>query len=55
MGWINQHLRGRQVTKRIVFGGGYPLFRLFPRIVRWGTNVSIYWLGTELVFLGARQ
>lgn len=51
---VNRWTRGRTVISgRLVFAGGYPKFRLFPRFVRWGKNISLYWLGTELVWLGA--
>ena len=36
---------------KIVMGGGCPKFRKIPRLVRWGSNVSIFWLGYELVFI----
>lgn len=51
---VNRWTRGKTVIpNRLVFAGGYPKFRWTPRFVRWGQNVSLYWLGTELVWLGA--
>lgn len=55
LSWINRQLRGRKVSSRIVFGGGYPKFRWMPKAARWGCNLSVFWLGTELVFLGRRH
>lgn len=50
---INEWTRGKTlIPNKLVFAGGHPLFRLLPKIVTWGPNVSIYWLGTELVWLG---
>ncbi len=50
---INEWTRGKTlIPNKLVFAGGYPLYRLLPKIVTWGSNVSIYWLGTELVWLG---
>ncbi len=36
---------------RIVKGGGYPIFRWTPRIVRWGDRISLFWFGVELVYI----
>jgi len=52
---ISNYLRGKRISKRLVFGGGYPLFRILPRYVCWGRNVSLYWFGLELVFLGVKR
>jgi hypothetical protein len=53
MSGINHYTRNKTlIAGRLVFAGGYPLFRWLPRFLRWGPNISIFWLGTELVFLG---
>ena len=49
---LNKWAKGKQLTNRLVFAGGDPLFRWLPKVVKWGTNVSLFWLGTELVWLG---
>ena len=49
---LNKWAKGKQLTNRLVFAGGDPLFRWLPKIVKWGPNISLYWLGTELVWLG---
>ena len=50
---VNKWTRGKTlITNRLVFAGGYPLFRLLPVVIKWGPNVSLFWLGTELVLLG---
>lgn len=50
MAGINQHTRGRTLVKdKVFFAGGEPRFFLRPRFLRWGPNLSIWWLGTELV------
>ena len=49
---LNKWAKGKQLTNRLVFAGGDPLFRGLPKIVKWGPNISLYWLGTELVWLG---
>jgi hypothetical protein len=50
---INEWTRGKTLVKnRLVFAGGHPLFQWFPKFAKWGPNLSIYWLGTELVWLG---
>lgn len=38
---------------RLVKGGGYPKFHLFPTFVRWGPNLSVFWFRTEYVLLDA--
>gem|GEM_PF-4426151 len=49
---INKWTRGKTlIPHRLVFAGGYPIFRLWPRVVRWGDCISLYWLGTELVWI----
>lgn len=49
---INRWTRGITVIpNKIVFAGGYPKFRVIPKVVTWGGNVSIFWFGTELVWL----
>ncbi len=49
---INRRIRGKAIIPhRLVFGGGYPRFRFLPKIIRWGRNLSLFWLGTELVWL----
>lgn len=55
MSGINRFTRGRQLSRHVVFGGGEPIFRWLPHVFRWGKNLSICWLGTELVFLGERD
>ena len=48
---LNKYTRGKTLIKgRLFFGGGSPRddFKL-PYIFRWGPNLSIVWLGTELV------
>ena len=48
---INNYTRGRTVIKnKLFFAGGYPKFRWLPKTLKWGKNISLYWLGTELVF-----
>lgn len=50
---VNHFVRGKTVIKgRLVFGGGHPKFRWMPRFRRWGPNVSCFWFGAELVWLG---
>ena len=49
---LNKWTRGKSLTNRLVFAGGHPLFRWLPKVVKWGPNISLYWLGTELVWLG---
>jgi hypothetical protein len=49
---LNALIRGKRITKRLSIAGGYPKFSIVPKVVRWGTNVSVFWLGTELVWLG---
>lgn len=45
-------VRGKIVIPgRVVFGGGQPKFRYFPRFHRWGNRLSVFWLGVELVFI----
>ena len=41
------------IDGRLLFSGGYPKFRWTPKVVRWGKNISLFWLGTELVWIGA--
>lgn len=51
---LNQCVRGKTVIPgRLVFAGGYPKFRYVPHLVSWGGRTSLFWLGTELVWLGA--
>jgi hypothetical protein len=53
---INRWTRRKVIIKdRLVFGGGHPKMRLTPRIVKWGANVSIFWLGTELIWIGGEN
>lgn len=40
---------------KIVMGGGKPIFRYLPRVVRWGPCLSIFWLGKELVFISEKK
>lgn len=47
---INDYVRSRRICSRLVFGGGYPKFRWMPKLVKWGPNVSLFWLGAELVY-----
>lgn len=42
------------IAGRLFFGGGYPRFGVRPRVVTWGANTSVYWLGTELVWVRKR-
>lgn len=50
---VNKWTRGKTlIQSRLVFAGGHPLFRWIPKMVKWGPNLSLYWLGTELVLLG---
>lgn len=50
---INHSVRGKTlIPGRLVFGGGHPKFKRLPRVVKWGNNLSLFWLGVELVFLG---
>lgn len=51
MSGINRWTRGKHISSHLVFAGGDPIFRWTPRIARWGNNVSLFWLGTELVWL----
>jgi hypothetical protein len=37
---------------KFVLAKGQPIFRFIPRVVRWGPNISFFWLGKELVYLG---
>ena len=47
---LNNYFRGKTVIKnKIFFGGGYPKYYLFPRIIKAGGWYLIYWLGTELI------
>lgn len=46
-----ERLRGKTVIQgKVVIGGGYPIFRVLPRMVFWG-HVSLFWFGIEIVFL----
>ena len=47
---INKYVRGKRLCSFICFGGGAPKFRLIPRWARWGPYLSMFWLGTEIVF-----
>lgn len=44
-------LRGKVLwgPNRLLFGGGYPIYRRLPHPVRWGPYLSIFWLGCEMV------
>ena len=39
---------------QVFFGGGYPKFHVLPRLVRWGNNLSVFWLRKELVIAWGR-
>ena len=53
---VNRWTRGKTVIKgKLVFGGGHPIFRIIPRLYKWGQNISVYWLDTELVWLGVER
>ncbi len=50
---INRYTRNKMLIQgHLEFAGGTPKFRVLPRFVRWGANLSVFWLGTELVWLG---
>ena len=46
---IGRWTRGRRLTRRLFFAGGHPRFHLLPRWLRWGPNLSLFWLDAELV------
>jgi hypothetical protein len=46
---INNYCRSKTIIpNHIFFAGGYPIFKIIPKLVTWGNILSIFWLGTEL-------
>jgi hypothetical protein len=54
-GQVYNKIRGKRLNKHFCFGGGYPKFRLIPSFTKWGNNISLFWLGVELVYLGNKK
>lgn len=53
---MNKYTKNKTVLpNKLIFAGGEPKFRWFPKFIKWGTNISLYWLGTELVWLEATR
>ena len=48
---LNDKLRGKQISKRLMFGNGTPRFRWTPRVMKWRSSVNLFWLGVELIYL----
>ena len=40
---------------KLIFAKGHPNFRWFPSFVRWGTHLSMFWLGREVVLRWGRE
>ena len=52
--WDIRH-SGKRITKRLCFGGGFPKYHRIPKFIKWGSNVSMFWLDFELVRLGRKE
>lgn len=53
---VNYWTRNKSIIgRRLFFAGGYPKWHWFPKTVKWGNMLSIYWLDTELVFAGKEK